>query len=184
MFYVGAYLDENDSFEARTLVGWSKNKLAVQMYNVAGHRDGAFYDHYTIYEYDMNDMREFSSVIMEEWGNVVVDEYDDCFIDIYETIQQEYISLTNREYNELIVMSEPELEVMHEGIYNMIMCITEDLISLIRFDDVGLFIAWLQLRCSKMLANIANDPNKLSDKVDKVQAFLNIMKKTELSNFC
>ena len=47
VYYVGSY-DDDEFGSARHFVGWSKNIMAIRMYNVAGHCTGAFYDHYNM----------------------------------------------------------------------------------------------------------------------------------------
>ena len=94
------------------MVGFSINKLALVMYNVAGKPSEPFYEHWSIFEYEVDGEERCKEILFEEWGYTadLVLTVDDSYIDIYETKFGSSIALSNKEFNELIVMSDGAYE--------------------------------------------------------------------------
>lgn len=167
MYYVGAYYDSAQTIQHR-FVGWSKNKLAVNMYNVAGHNTGAFYDHYEIFEYDCS-KEEFIQAIKDEWGEDISDwEMNGSYIDIYETSHGDYLSITNEEYKQLVAWTDIDYEMGISYMRTLYEMIGLDLLELILNGQVINFIAYI----AATYLEIFSDVNNLSSRIDKLQAFV------------
>lgn len=182
VYYVGSY-DDDEFGSARHFVGWSKNIMAIRMYNVAGHCTGAFYDHYNIYEYNITNHSEFIKCVKRDWDVVITDERDESYIDIHESYYGDYVSLTNREYRELILESDIEYEFALEMMKILYFYVLHDLGKIIRKRSIDYFIKYLAATYLRVLRGVSVDATKLPRNLDVIQVFLHTVKNSELSSF-
>lgn len=168
LFYVGSYRDD---VKGHIFVGWSKNRFAVESYNVAGHKGGAFYDHYEIFEYENDNENNFSQIIMNEWGINAVD-FKMNKITMYDTTWGDYISLSKREYVDLIESTDVDFEVIHIAIQNLSEFIKNTEQEVIRNKDIVCFVGYIADKYLNILKTLESDPTYIEKCIDKIQAFI------------
>lgn len=177
MFYVGAYMDDKSDEDAYRFVGWSRSEFAIRTYNVAGHHGGPFYEHYMIFEYDVDDLDEFVKLIEHEWGECILGgDEDDRYIGISETEWGDCISLTNEEYNELIALTDIDYDVGHQHMQTLYMYISENVSNIMRNKEITLFVGWLFSRYIDIFRGALRGSWSVDERLDKVQSFICNMK--------
>ena len=174
MYYVGAYGDEdvNGHMQYR-YVGFSKNKEAMRIYNVAGHNTGAFYEHYEIFEYDV-DWERFVVIVRREWGKYLVypPESNPSYINIYESRVGDILSISLEEYEELVMYTDIEYEQGYKFMKEAYFLIKSNSLNYIQDKRISAFIAFLFSRYVKIFKGSNEDALKVSKGIDKLQAFI------------
>lgn len=185
MYYVGAYGDEgSDGNMYYSFIGWSKNKLAIMLYNVAGRRSLPFYEHYEVFEYSDMPEEKFVDIVYREWGVDISDWTDsDDYIDIYESRHGDIISITNREYNELVVISDTVYDQGRKHMSTAYELITTNKLKLIRNEKVFDFVMLLMKRYMGYFKGTAQNPLKLNEHLDGLQSFICMVKDDEIMQY-
>lgn len=185
MYYVGAYGDElPDGNTTYNYIGWSKNKLAAMLYNVAGKQSTPFWEHYVIFEYPDMPENEFVQIVYGEWNADISDWTDsDDYIDIHESQHGDLLSLTNREYNELVIISDSTYDQGRKYMYSAYELVVTDKLKLLRNKKVQDLVMMLLKRYMGYFRGLSNDPTRLTKDLDNLQAFICMVKDDELMRY-
>ena len=182
MFYVVAYGDEDHISGVMTyrFIGWTINKFAAYIYNVAGKKSLPFYEHYYVFEYSDMPNCEFIEILEKEWGHYIRSmDYDDAYIAIYDTPFDDYVALSNQEYRELIL--EPDMSY-HQGRKHMFSAY-EYISSYEKYvnnNSINRFIREIFSRYCEIFKGVSDDPTKIDTKLDNVASFISQLKEDEL----
>lgn len=181
MFYVASYGEGIiEGEQTYRYIGWTTDRLAAYIYNVAGKKSLPFYEHYVVFEYPDMPNCDFIEILEKEWDYSVRSlDCDDSYICIYDTPFDDYISLSVQEYRELIL--EPDV-CYNQGRKHMYSTYEymKSQEKFVNAPSMNRFIREIFARYCEIFKGYQHDPMKVNQKLSDVESFITEIDENEL----